>query len=151
MSFGRRARIALLAGGLALCTAAPATAAPSEGPSGPGQRCANGNYFVIEYTASYPGSTTARDGEYERSVPTLGGCASSWAHDDGQLSTAAITAQCRTGIETRFGPYPFTVVFPGAGGHLLRNRADCIELMLGVSSGTIDPGTAPLFPGGKRP
>lgn len=131
----------------AVLGAAPAAAATT----GPGQLCADGGYFVIEYTASYPASTPARDGEYERAVPTRGGCASSWAHGEGQLSTAAIAAQCRTGIETRLGPYPFTVRFPGAGTHHLRNRADCIELMLGVSSGRIDPGVAPLFPGGARP
>jgi hypothetical protein len=79
----------------------------------------------------------------------VGGCASSWAHGDGQLSTAAIAAQCRTGIEARFGPYPISIRF--AETHVLQNRADCIELMLGVSSGAIDPGRAPLFPGGARP
>ena len=126
-------------------------ATPAGADTGPGQLCADGNYFVIEYTASYAGSTPARDGQYERAVPTRGGCASSWAHGDGQLSIAALAAQCRTGLETRFGPYPFTVTFPGAGSHDLRNRADCIELMLGVSSGRIDPGVAPLFPGGARP
>jgi hypothetical protein len=131
-----------------LLTAAPAH---SGSPAAPGQLCADGNYFVIEYVAGYPGSTPDRDGSYERAVPTRGGCASSWAHGDGQLSTSAITAQCRTGIEPRFGPYPFTVTFPGAGSHQLTNRADCIELMLGVSSGRIDPGVAPLFPGGQRP
>jgi len=125
----------------------PASAADS----GPGERCADGNFFVIDYKASYPGATSARDGRYERAVPTRGGCASSWAHGDGQLSTAAITAQCRTGLELRFGPYPFPVAFPGADRHLLRTRADCIELMLGISSGRIDPGVAPLFPGGARP
>jgi hypothetical protein len=104
---------------------------------------------VIEYTASYPGATAVRDGTYERAVPTRGGCASSWAHGDGQLSTAAIAAQCRTGIEARFGPYPISIRF--AETHVLQNRADCIELMLGVSSGAIDPGRAPLFPGGARP
>lgn len=128
-----------------------AASASAEPPGAPGELCADGDYFVIEYEASYPGATTDRDGSYERAVPTRGGCASSWAHGDGQLSTAAIAAQCRTGIEVRFGPYPFTVTFPGAGSHLLTNRADCIELMLGVSSGLIDPGVAPLFPGGQRP
>jgi hypothetical protein len=128
-----------------------ASAGPAAAADGPGTRCADGDYFVIEYTASYQGSTPARDGEYERAVPTRGGCASSWAHGDGQLSTAAIVAQCRTGIEPRFGDYPFTVRFLGAASHPLRNRADCIQLMLGVSSGEIDPGVLPLFPGGKRP
>lgn len=140
------ASLLLTAPAVLLAAAGPATA-----DVGPGQRCADGNYFVIEYTASYPGATDARDGTYERAVPTRGGCASSWAHGDGQLSTAAIAAQCRTGLEPRFGPYPFTVTFPRAGSHELRNRADCIELMLGVSSGRIDPGAAPLFPGGVRP
>ena len=139
----------------ALLLAAPAvllaSAVPASAGSGPGSLCADGNYFVIEYTASYPGSTPARDGEYERAVPSRGGCASSWAHGDGQLSTSAIAAQCRTGIEVRFGPYPFTVSFLRAGSHHLRNRADCIDLMLGVASGRIDPGVAPLFPGGARP
>jgi hypothetical protein len=117
--------------------------------AGPGRLCTEGNYFVIEYTASYPGSTTSRDGSYERSVPTRGGCASSWAHGDGQLSTAAVAAQCRTGIEERLGPYPITMRF--AQTYALGNRADCIALMLGVSSGAIDPGNARLFPGGVRP
>lgn len=144
---GRAAAAALLSvPAVLLASAAPATAG-----GGPGQLCADGDYFVIEYVAGYPGSTPERDGAYERAVPTRGGCASSWAHGDGQLSTSAITAQCRTGIEARFGPYPFSVTFPRAATHHLRNRADCIELMLGVSSGRIDPGVAPLFPGGKRP
>ena len=133
-------------GALGASVVGPATAAAAEGP---GQRCADGGYVLIEYTASYPGATGARDGTYERAVPTRGGCASSWAHGDGQLSTAAIAAQCRTGIEARLGPYPVTIRF--AEPHVLRNRADCIELMLGVSSGAVDPGPAPLFPGGARP
>lgn len=134
----------LLGAAVPLAAAAPAAAA-----DGPGARCADGNVFVIEYTASYPGATPASDGEYERAVPTRGGCASSWAHGDGQLSTAAIAAQCRTGIEQRLGPYPITLRF--AEAHVLRNRADCLALMLGVSSGQVDPGRAPLFPGGTRP
>jgi hypothetical protein len=77
-------------------------------------------------------------------VPILGGCASSWAHGDGQLSASAIAAQCRMGMEARFGPYPIVLRF--AEDHLLRNRADCIRVMTGVSSGEIDPGAAPLFP-----
>lgn len=147
----RAVRRLVAAAGLLAAPALVLTAAPAAAADGPGALCADGNYFVIDYTASYPGSTPARDGLYERAVPTRGGCASSWAHGDGQLSTAAIAAQCRSGIEVRFGPYPFTVAFPGADRHTLRNRADCIELMLGVSSGRIDPGVAPLFPGGARP
>ena len=126
---------------LAIVLAPPAQAAP-------GQLCANGNWFVIDYTASYEGATGASDGTYERAVPTTGGCASSWAHGDGQLSTAAITAQCRLGIEKRFGPYPITLRF--AETYVLNNRADCIELMRGVAHGEVDPGRAPLFPGGAR-
>ena len=133
-------------GALGASVVVPPTGAAAEGP---GQRCADGGYVIIEYTASYPGATGTSDGIYERSVPTRGGCASSWAHGDGQLSTAAIAAQCRTGIEERFGPYPITIRF--AETHTMRNRADCIELMLGVSSGEVDPGRAPLFPGGARP
>ncbi|MGY1607294.1 hypothetical protein [Geodermatophilus sp. SYSU D00700] len=125
--------------------AAPAAAAPS---AGPGQLCQDGNWFVIQYEATYDGATGAADGAYERAVPTTGGCASSWAHGDGQLSTAAIAAQCRTGIEARFGPYPITVRF--AQTYVLQNRADCIEVMSGVAHGEIDPGRAPLFPGGTR-
>ncbi len=104
---------------------------------------------MIEYTASYPGATGTSDGTYERSVPTRGGCASSWAHGDGQLSTAAIAAQCRTGIEARLGPYPITVRF--ADTYVLDNRADCIRVMTGIAHGELDPGRAPLFPGGTRP
>ncbi len=126
-------------------TAGPAAAAQD---AGPGQLCQDGSWFVIQYEATYEGATGAQDREYERAVPTTGGCASSWAHGDGRLSTAAIAAQCRTGIEARFGPYPITVRF--ADTYLLRNRADCIEVMTGVAHGEIDPGRAPLFPGGSR-
>lgn len=138
---------AVLAGAAAavLATAAPASAAP---PGAPGGLCSDGNWFVIQYQASYPGATGTANGSYERAVPTTGGCASSWAHGDGQLSTAAIAAQCRTGIEARFGTYPITLRF--AQTHVLENRADCIELMSGIAHGEIDPGRAPLFPGGTR-
>lgn len=115
----------------------------------PGALCADGNYFVIDYTAKYDGADGRRDGLYERAVPTTGGCASSWAHRDGQLSTAAVAAQCRTGIEQRFGPYPIVVRF--AQTYVLENRADCIALMTAVAHGEVDPGQAPLFPGGVRP
>jgi hypothetical protein len=115
----------------------------------PGELCADGNYFTIQYTATYEGATGTADGLYERAVPTTGGCASSWAHGDGQLSTAAIASQCRTGIEARFGPYPITLRF--AQTYLLENRADCIRVMTGIAHGEIDPGRAPLFPGGVRP
>jgi hypothetical protein len=147
----------LVAAGMAALATGSAGAAEPPGatePPGaakataPGQRCADGNWFVIQYTATYPGATGAADGEYERSVPTTGGCASSWAHRDGQLSTAAISSQCRTGIEKRFGPYPITLRF--AETYVLRNRADCISLMSAVAHGHVDPGRAPLFPGGTR-
>ncbi len=133
---------------LSLCAmaAAPVTAAASSGSEGPGQLCLDGNLFTIKYTASYPGATGAADGSYLRAIPTTGGCASSWAHGDGQLSTAAIAAQCRTGIEARFGPYPLTLQF--AERFVLKNRADCIKLMSAVAHGEVDPGRAPLFPGG---
>ncbi len=137
---------------LAVCGGAvlPAAAAPPapSSPGAPGQRCADGAWFVIDHTAHYEGATGAADGLYERAIPTTGGCASSWAHGDGQLSTAAVAAQCRTGIEPRFGPYPITVRF--ARTHVLRHRADCIAVMTAVSRGELDPGGAPLFPGGAR-
>jgi hypothetical protein len=120
----------------------------AEASEGPGGLCADGNWFVIEYVATYEGATGAADGTYERMVPTTGGCASSWAHGDGRLSTAAIASQCRTGIETRFGPYPIVLRF--AQTYELRNRADCIAVMSGIAHGEIDPGFAPLFPGGAR-
>ncbi|MBA3265686.1 MAG: hypothetical protein H0T14_04840 [Nocardioidaceae bacterium] len=122
-----------------------AVAAP---PAAPGKLCEDDNFFVIEYTARYPGATGSQDGLYERSVPTTGGCASSWAQGAGQLSTAAIVAQCRLGIEPRFGPYPIEVRF--ASTYVMQNRADCIAVMSGVANGEIDPGNAPLFPGGTR-
>lgn len=133
---------------LSMCSfaLAPLTAGASPGSKGPGQLCLNGNLFMIEYTASYPGATGSADGSYLRAIPTTGGCASSWAHGDGQLSTAAIAAQCRTGIEARFGPYPLTLQF--AERYVLKNRADCVKLMSSVAHGEIDPGRAPLFPGG---
>lgn len=136
--------VVLVATGLAALAAGPAAGEPTA----PGQLCADGNWFVIEYTATYEGATGSADDSYERSVPTTGGCASSWAHGDGQLSTAAISAQCRTGIEARFGPYPITLRF--ADTYTLKNRADCISLMSGVAHGEVDPGRAPLFPGGSR-
>jgi hypothetical protein len=139
----RTAAVGLLTAPALLLAGATAAAADA-----PGRLCADGNVFVIEYTATYEGSTPARDGDYERAVPTTGGCASSWAHGDGQLSVAAISAQCRTGIEPRFGPYPITLQF--AQPHVLANRADCIRVMSGIAHGEIDPGRAPLFPGGSR-
>lgn len=142
--FGPVAIAALVAGAIVAGSSAAAAA-----PGVPGQLCADGNVFFIDYTALYPGATGAADGLYVRAVPTTGGCASSWALADGQLSTAAIAAQCRTGLEPRFGPYPITLRF--AQTHVIENRADCIRLMSGVAHGEIDPGRAPLFPGGVRP
>ena len=138
--------VAALGIGATALLSSPAAAAPTT--EGPGQRCADGNWFVIWYTASYPGATGSQDGAYERAIPSTGGCASSWAHGHGQLSTAAISAQCRTGIEARFGPYPITLRF--ADTYVLANRADCIQLMSAVARGEVDPGRAPLFPGGAR-
>lgn len=129
--------------------AAAAAVALLPGPAlaeGPAQRCGPDNWFAIEYVATYEGATGRADGTYVRKVPSRGGCASSWARGEGQLSTSAIVAQCRDGIETRFGPYPITIRF--AATHVLRTRADCISVMTAVSSGALDPGRAPLFPGG---
>jgi len=142
----RRAALAAACIGPGLFPGPAAAAAPDEAP---GAACADGNFFVIEYVATYEGADGTRDGTYERAIPTRGGCASSWAHHDGQLSTAAIAAQCRTGIEVRFGPYPIIVRF--AQTYTLHNRADCITIMSAVAHGQIDPGKAPLFPGGTRP
>ncbi len=148
---GVRNRWLVMASGLAVAAASMMTSPPLVAAAGaasdpPGQACADGNWFAIEYTAQYAGATGAADGTYVRQVPTTGGCASSWAHGDGQLSTAAIAAQCRTGIEPRFGPYPITLQF--AETYVLQTRADCIRVMSGVAHGEIDPGRAPLFPGG---
>ena len=140
-----RSWAAVALGGLLLAGSTAGTAAAA----GPGQLCADGNRFVIEYTATYAGATGAQDGRYERSVPTRGGCASSWAQGDGQLSTAAIAAQCRTGIEPRLGPYPVTLQF--AEPVVLHSRADCIRVMSAIAHGELNPGRAPLFPGGTRP
>jgi len=144
----KRLRTLLMVCAVALVTTVP-TLGPAHADGGPGQLCADGNYFVIHYTATYEGATGSQDGTYERAVPTTGGCASSWAQGAGQLSTAAIVAQCREGIEARFGPYPITIQF--AETHVMKNRADCVAVMSGVASGEIDPGRAPLFPGGTRP
>lgn len=143
-------RLALTASALLACTilAVAGSMIPAAASEGPGGLCSDGNWFVISYVASYDGATGAANGSYARVVPTTGGCASSWAHGDGQLSTAAIAAQCRTGIEARFGPYPITLRF--AETFQLRNRADCIAVMTGIAHGEIDPGRAPLFPGGAR-
>ncbi len=144
----RGVRGVLMVGTAVLVSSLPALGA-AHADEGPGQMCADGNYFVIEYTATYEGATGSQDGTYERAVPTTGGCASSWAQGAGQLSTAAIVAQCREGIEARFGPYPIPIQF--ADTYVLKNRADCVAVMSGVASGEIDPGRAPLFPGGTRP
>ena len=125
-----------------LVAAAPSTAVAAS----PAQLCGPENWFAIEYVATYPGATGSADGTYLRKVTSRGGCASSWAQAAGRLSTAAIVAQCRDGIETRFGPYPIAVRF--AQTHVLEQRADCIRVMTAVSSGELDPGRAPLFPGG---
>jgi len=147
MTRRRRSTLAVLVGAAAsvVAMAGPSAAAA---PDGPGRLCQDGNWFVIEYSASYEGATGQQDGTYVRRVPTTGGCASSWAQGKGELSTAAIAAQCRTGIEARFGPYPITLQFKDA--YVLHNRADCISVMSGIAHGEIDPGRAPLFPGGNR-
>jgi hypothetical protein len=144
----RRLSTLLTASAAVLASTIPAFGS-AHAAEGPGRLCADGNYFVIDYTAKYDGATDAQDGFYERAVPTTGGCASSWAQGAGQLSTAAIVGQCREGIEARFGPYPISIQF--AEAYQLQNRADCIAVMSGVASGEIDPGSAPLFPGGTRP
>ena len=133
---------------IAILAGVGASAVPAAASVPPGALCADGNWFVIEYVATYDGATGAANGSYERMVPRTGGCASSWAHGDGQLSTAAIASQCRTGIEARFGPYPIVLRF--AENYVLLNRADCISVMTGIAHGEIDPGRAPLFPGGTR-
>ena len=122
----------------------PSAASAAEGPAA---LCGPDNWFAIDYLAQYDGATGTSDGTYLRKVPSRGGCASSWARDAGQLSAAAIVAQCRTGIEPRFGPYPITLYF--AEPHVLATRADCVRVMTGVSSGALAPGGAPLFPGGR--
>ena len=134
---------------LAVAAAAAAAVAllPTQAlAAGPAQLCGPDNWFEIEYAASYDGATGAQDGTYRRKVASRGGCASSWAQGQGRLSTSAIVAQCRDGIEARFGPYPIAVRF--AQTHVLEQRADCIRVMTAVSSGALDPGRAPLFPGG---
>jgi hypothetical protein len=130
---------ALALGGALLPPATSWAAAPSLPPA---ELCGPLNAFTVLYTAHYADSSTVE--EIRVPVPSRGGCASSWARGEGELSTAAIAAQCRTGLEPRLGPYPITIRF----GELyeLKNRADCIELMLGISSGRLDPGRAPLFP-----
>lgn len=138
----RRVVLALVPLAAAIAAATPNVA----GADPPGQVCQGGNWFSIDYTAIYPGATGEADGVYVRRIPTTGGCASSWAHGDGQLSTAAIAAQCRTGIESRFGPYPIVIRF--AETYTLNNRADCIALFTGIAHGEVNPGPAPLFPGG---
>ena len=141
-----RSTLAVLCGAAAsvVAMAGPAAGAP---PDAPGRLCQDGNWFAIQYEASYDGATGKADGLYVRRTPTTGGCASSWAQGKGQLSTAAIASQCRTGIEARFGPYPITLRF--AQTYVLQNRADCISVMSGIAHGEIDPGRAPLFPGGN--
>lgn len=138
---------ALTLGALLGTTASAAADAGSAGP--PGRLCVDGHWFAIEYSATYPGATGAQDGVYLRRIPSTGGCASSWAHGDGQLSSSAIAAQCRTGIEPRLGPYPVTLQF--AEPVVLHSRADCIRVMSAIAHGELDPGRAPLFPGGTRP
>lgn len=144
----KRLALAALGSVLAISTAVAVSTVPAAASEGPGGLCADGNWFIIEYVATYDGATGAADGPYERMVPTTGGCASSWAQGDGQLSTSAIASQCRTGIEARFGPYPIVLRFSQT--YELRNRADCIAVMSGIAHGEIDPGRAPLFPGGTR-
>ena len=132
-----------LAGAAAVLVVTVPSAAVAEGPA---QRCGPDNWFEIDYVATYEGATGSADGTYVRKVASRGGCASSWAQAEGRLSTAAIVAQCRDGIEARFGPYPISIRF--AQTHVLHQRADCIRVMTAVSSGELDPGRAPLFPGG---
>jgi hypothetical protein len=132
---------------IAAAAAAAVTLLPAQAlAESPAQRCGPDNWFAIEYVARYEGATGSADRTYVRRVPSRGGCASSWAQGEGLLSTAAIVAQCREGIEPRLGPYPITVQL--AERHVLTQRADCIRVMTAVSSGELDPGRAPLFPGG---
>ncbi len=138
----RSTSLALAATAAAVVTVLPGQAAAQ----GPAALCGPGNWFEIEYVATYDGATGSADGTYVRKVASRGGCASSWAQGQGRLSTAAIVAQCRDGIEQRFGPYPIALTF--AQTHVLSQRADCVRVMQAVSSGALDPGQAPLFPGG---
>jgi len=140
----KRVSIAVLVIAGALGGWAPVAAEPR--PGAPAHSCGDQQVFAIHYIAHYEGASGTQNGLYVRAVPTRGGCASSWAQGDGQLSRSAIASQCRTGIEARFGPYPMTLRF--AEDHVVRNRADCITVMSGVAHGEIDPGRAPLFPGG---
>lgn len=144
----RRLALAAIGSVLAISAGVAVSTVPAVASEGPGGLCADGNWFLIEYVATYDGATGAANGTYQRMVPTTGGCASSWAHRDGQLSTSAIASQCRTGIEARFGPYPIVLRFSKT--YELRSRADCIAVMSGIAHGEIDPGRAPLFPGGAR-
>ena len=100
--------------------------------------------FAIEYVSPRDGTTAV----YLRPTASHGGCASSWAHDDGMLSGSALAAQCKR-IEQRlvevFGlpeayPHSFYGKFPA------KNRADCIDVMRGLSTGRLDSGLLTPFP-----
>jgi hypothetical protein len=92
-----------------------------------------------------------RDGAtavYLRPIASHGGCASSRAHGDGTLSGSALAGQCKC-IETRlveeFGlpeayPHTFYGKFPA------KNRADCIDVMRGLSTGRLGSGLPTPFP-----
>ena len=124
---------ALAAGGLGVAGSAPAAAGES-----PSQICGPADLFEIVYTNPRTGAVEL----YEKPTATHGGCVSSTVLGAGQLSTAALTAQCRR-IENRFAiDYPFSFY----GKFEAKNRAGCIEVMRGLSTGTLDSGLPTPFP-----
>ena len=113
-------------------------AVPAGAGENPSKSCGPGDLFEIVYTNPRTGAIEL----YEKPTATHGGCVSSTVHGAGELSTAALTAQCRR-IENRFGiTYPFSFY----GKFEAKNRAGCIEVMHGLSTGALDSGLPSPFP-----
>ncbi len=124
---------AALVGALGVAMSAPATA--GENPS---RQCGAGDLFEIVYHNPRNGKVEL----YTKPTASHGGCVSSTALGAGELSTAALTAQCRR-IEDRFAiTYPFSFY----GKFEAKNRAGCIEVMHGLSTGALDSGLPTPFP-----
>ena len=133
----QRSAVMIAAGVLAAATGISG-APPVAAGENPSQQCGPADLFEIVYTNPRTGMVEL----YEKPTASHGGCVSSTALGTGELSTAALTAQCRR-IENRFEiSYPFSFY----GKFLAKNRAGCIEVMHGLSTGALDSGLPTPFP-----
>ena len=137
----RSAAISVLAVAMVAATLLMANPATAESAS-PSAQCGPGDLFTIVLINPYNGLVE----HYTRPVASHGGCVSSTAHGTGELSGSALAGQCKRiegVLERIFGyayPHAFYGKFPA------KNRADCIEVMHGLSTGELDSGLPVPFP-----